>query len=617
MSVSFANTAPRVFQTYQPESTTQAISRRQIVEFPAEGQNSYKFGGMSEIRINISSNTDVMKGSESFIAMDLTFTRSAASFSANHETCNGLRFEMGGLHSLFSKIEIKSIATNTTLQTYELYNKYYVLKSRLFRPVTRDHISLDGDGFEAEDRHYLCEGQPMTIFKQRTKSSPSFGQLAEGQTTFIGDVERTNNYPPIDNDICTQNNSLAYNATTAAVDLHDNTLQSYMNSAVTLDHNDVVPTIVQYKMRFTPMCSFLLQDIPLLLMKNGIQVILTLATPTDALYMNPKDFRFGCFIQPPEVNAQAFNPVSAAPGGNVAQFQVSINIDNPRYVCAMVTPTDEYQAQLIAQYRSPSGIFMNIPSYRLMRLGSISNSSAQNFIMNPGVRSMRNVFAGFFNTVMQTNTSNDPGVNFIYRLMNHSHLPVYISTQYAYWNIGSTKFPNRDAYIFNNASSVTGAQVPTLKSELNALYDRVVNDFHISNCELFAYCRQGFSMRTQEYDQLAYATNANSFYYPMLPQQYPGYYIQAFSRDNERGSELTGVDVSTTPLEFHCLFKNTNTITTPAIPPIANDNNSPTFANQPFYNQQALWSSGSLEFLVFADHDAFVQISSQGVVVLT
>jgi len=651
MSISFANVAPQCFNVYQPESTVQGISRKQQVEFLADSQNSFQFGSASEIRINVQSNTDILIGAESFITMDVTFTRTsggptlnaftaalaaagAAGGAADTQSSNGIRLEMGGVHSLFSKIEVKSLATNTTLQLCELYNKYYVIKSRFFRTPSSGRMNEDGDGFENEDRLWSVAGQPLEIFKARVKNSNIIGlsqtvsannnnSMLIGNNS-IGTVPAFTaphfnivNDPALD--VVLDYGFGANLAAGAGVISRSGTNASLTTSKQSgYDANDSAIQSVQYKMRFTPLLSLLLSDIPLLLMKNGIQIILTLANPTDALYVNPAGIRYSGIVNPSVAmdatvdSGKIFNAITGAAATSL--FYVGIQIDNPRYVAQLVTPTEEYTAQLVSQYRSPSGIFLNTPNYRTLRLGALSNSQSQNFLMNPGVRSLRNVWAGFYSTTYQTSTSNDAGANFFYRMMNHSHVPMYISTQYAYWNIGATKWPNRDAYIYNLASLKSGVQAPTLVSELNALYDRVMGDFHITDCEIYHYIRAPLHFRTPEYDSMYAVIGAVNIPFPALPTFYPGYYVQAFSRDNGRGSELTGIDVSVTPLECHMLLNAVNTITPPLTP--ISTAADPRFDNCPFYNQQMLWSSGNLEFITFAEHDQFVNISSQGVVVL-
>jgi hypothetical protein len=182
--------------------------------------------------------------------------------------------------------------------------------------------------------------------------------------------------------------------------------------------------------------SFLLQNIPLLLFKSGIQIILTLACPTDVFY-----------LPSPQVNV----------AGVTTLFNAGLDyvIDNPRYVCTMVVPEDEYTAKLITKYRSPSGVFMNCPSYRALRNSIITGTNQQNIVMNPGVRSLRRCLSGFYSTKHQYNASTNATKDLAYAYLNHAHVPILINTQSYNWRIGSVDFPPRLIYLWQSGSSVT------------------------------------------------------------------------------------------------------------------------------------------------------------------
>lgn len=553
-SQGFANVTPEEYFQYTPVSTLQAIQRKVNVEFLPDSQQNFSYeSGQTEIRFNIQSNSEVLIGSQSYLKFDLDVTcptLGSASTQANAASQPGtkdLTFEAGGVHSLFSKIEVRANMSSTTIQLQESYNKYYVAVTRNMDPRALQHrpSQLSGDG------------------------EPDGLEWA--------------------------NQSLNTGAETAVVSNIPWRLLSYHIDNAT----DVSATnICTMKLMMYPLLSFLRSNIPLFIMRNGIQIIFTLAPSIQACHV--RTIMIDSNKIKSSVQGDKMSLSGAASGLYSASYFINASasnypvftIKNPRFVARLSLPTEEYAAQWIQRYRSPEGVIMSIPSCRRLVAGFQTGNTSCNLIMVPGVRSLRYVLAGWHSSLYD-----DPTQFGAISIHSTKHFPKYWPMKYHYWRVGAVDFPLRpvdqqtaNATTVLNLTFTNGAPFQCV----SPLCENLKEIFGVDDSVAMQYYLQ------PRYNKYFTSDGTDAF----ARHGTIGYLGQDFSKDIGPNGELTGVDCSVTPLEFHCEFEKSwaqDAYTAPV------GNPSPYVSND---------TGGNPNFYVFCFHDAWARIGADGIHVL-
>jgi len=553
-SIGFLNVLPDSYARYSPASTTQAIQRKQEVVFIADqSTNGFSYAANNVIQFNIQSNSEVLIGMETYLEFDLTVKyRTLATGMIETVTDAGtldtnmdknIRLEMGGAHSLFNRVEVKTNVSAQTVSLQELYNTAYVLESRVSRRPNPGLSRADLDGFEQE---HIGTG---TDLAEQVGFQSSVSGLAE-----VNCYDHNGPWRPIRHDTSTISHNIA-------VDTSDIVLN--MNSE-------------PQRVRMILNTPWLRQNIPLFLLPNGIQVSLTLESPSRAFYS-------GMF----DTDTQL---CSTSMEGCVGYNYL---ITNPRFVGMMVQPSEDQVARYTQEYRSQQGILFPSPGYRVLRTSVNASAVLYNLSVLPGCRSLRYACGGFFNSSVQMATASYATQS---PLVNHSHIPYYVPTSYYSWNIGATQFPSYQQYVYNNSTTVLHAT--SLFSGLPVLIKRLQLVFATDCCELFEYYRS----KLRIVQPIGGDWTASSA--AQVTPVYPGWYAQDFSRDNGPHSKLTGVDCSVTPLEFRIQ--------------LASGMTGVAVSESDYANVYQTWknTSDTYEFIIFAYFDQWVRIAQSGIVVL-
>lgn len=553
-SQGFTNVTPDEYFQYTPVSTLQAIQRKVNVEFLPDSQQNFSYEtGQTEIRFNIQSNSEVLIGKDSYLKFDLDVTcptiatvNTAGTFTPS---ARDLTFEAGGVHSMFSKIEVRANMSSTTIQLQESYNKYYVAVTRNISNSNLQHqgIMMNGDG-EPDGLEWANELN-LNSAESVVVSNIPWRLLTYNTDTIIGNNTQATN-------ICT------------------------------------------LKLQMYPLLSFMQANIPLFIMRNGIQLIFTLAPSIQACHVRTglaEADRITSSIQGEQMTipAGAGGLYSCSAFSNTtASICPTFTIKNPRFVARLSLPTEEYAAQWIQRYRSPEGVIMSIPSCRRLVSGFQTGNTSCNMIMVPGVRSLRYVLSGWFSSKYD-----DPTQFGVVAIHSTKHFPKYWPMKYHYWRVGAVDFPLRPV----DQQTANASTVRNIVFTNGAPFQAIV--------PLCASLREIFGLKDSLAIQYLLQPRYNKYWITDGTNLFArhgtvGYVGQDFSKDNGPNGELTGVDCSVTPLEFHCEFEKS----------WAQDTKATQCSNPSPY--ETTDGGGNPNLYVFCFHDAWARIGADGIHVL-
>jgi hypothetical protein len=277
---------------------------------------------------------------------------------------------------------------------------------------------------------------------------------------------------------------------------------------------------------FKPMVSVLQLNLPLFLMKGGIEVQFELE-------LGYRGIKSG---------------LTYADSITAPDYEIS----TPRFFGMLATPHPDIVDMYLQEWRSADGLQYAIPSVRCRRVnGSATTETNNNIQMNVGVRSARRVYTMVGDSIIGENNAQAAWCN-------NSISDAYRSniSQFQY-KIGSHEFPNR------------AVACDTYSTELYEQLKQISGNRHFrfpssewnSNRSLIQ-----ISSTTAVTDSKAFIMGAD------------------LSRDNGRGSGLTGSDLSIVPIDLE-------------------------IARSAAYNADGL--PGLPVYRTFIEHDAYLKLSSE------
>lgn len=422
MSVPFTTVVPDEFKMEANESTSKSIIRKQLIEVLPVEQATFTSSGNDIIRFNVSSNTDFLLGDESYFRFNLKRTDGAYN--------NQAALDVGGANALFRNIEVRSLASGVLLQRYDYYNRYYALKSLVMqKPEDVDYWGAPyGDSVSNQIHASAWSGD----YKPLSATTASVTLSAAGALE-LGAAGRALSELKIGDMVFVQSTAAAGNHSfqsdvTAITDDGAVTLAAGPETAIAagglraifyLQKNEQYPARLRavqnsgtnWIINMKPLISLLKQNLPLFLMKNGIEIALEL-----------------------DDGNRAISSV-----GDVINDTTSITyeITNPRFMAMLATPHQEIVDEYVKRWNTEDGLLYHIPSVRTRRITGQTTEQNQNHQMNFGVRSARRVY-----TVVQ-DTKFSEGTDALCRV-NNSLSQYFRSaiTQFQY-KVGSHEFPHR------------------------------------------------------------------------------------------------------------------------------------------------------------------------------
>ena len=560
-STDFENAVPSGMMIDQPVSTSKAIIRKQLVEILPQNQNSFVYGDNDIMKFNISSNRDFLSGKESYLRMDL-YTSAVA--DSRHRAA----LDVGGVHSLFKSIEVRSLASGILIQRYNDYNRYQAV----YRMLNQTEAEVNQCGYiEGDSVHdrvgannvlsnshwrditlmapaiaavtisnlgavaviaaahaYVSEGDWVQFEYARSGTDHQYYQAQVVEVAVGGTIIYLSPPPPLAI-IATELEGKIYKLERHGVPARCAALQGASSTSAV-------------RVCMTPLLSFLQHDIPLFLMKGGFEISFELDAGYRAICSN--------------------NTITQS-----ATAQ-SYTIANPRFMGMMVTPHPDIVQEYVTQWKQPSGLVYSIPSVktRVVQRSQMFNDVIQ---VNIGVRSGRRVL-----TIQQPKNIalTDSTLCRASKSLS-TWVRGYIS-KFQY-KIGSHEFPNRDV-----------------------ICDEYSMEAYQHLCSM--YGNKSMRLNPQEWS----SRNEIPISDTVSRVHESTKFIMAadLSRDNGAGGGLTGSDLSIVPLDLE-------------------------FERR--LNFDAAWShnddvtgtvGGALDttvvYYIFVEHDAYLRLSSEQVVVM-
>jgi hypothetical protein len=380
------------------------------------------------MRFHLSSNTDFLSGPESYVRFELKRTGMNTDFD-NHVSLD----EMGA-HGLFRSIEVRMVSSGVLLQRYQYYNRYAILQSNLYQScgdveagwnygdamsqysgnsdnnhvglvfTVPNDVSLDASKIltaNVADMQKLEIGDTVSI-------TYSVGGLATGLTSTVEVVILE--FLSAGTAQCQIPEYGALPVIAAADNPNYVTASKnwYVSPRMLAVQDNDKAVIIEMK----PMLSLLQHQLPLFLMKGGIEIIFELEQPVRALQ---------------SMESRTFS----------ANKTYDYQIDNARFMGMFVTPHPDIVAEYLQQWKG-SGLQYSIPSVVTQRKGGQSNDQDISLTMHPGVRSARRAYTVVQHEGMHDNESNDGRIS----ASLSTYLRTYIN-EFQY-KVGSHNFPNRE-----------------------------------------------------------------------------------------------------------------------------------------------------------------------------
>lgn len=424
-NVEIENAIPSDFVIEKPTSTSRAILRKSLQEILPSEQVQFSPTGNSIIRFQISSNSDILSGPESYFR-----------FVVQQQTAGqdgDAVLEVGGVHSLIKNAEIRFLGSGISVQRSDAYNKYNALKSLLLDdPVVVDSAGWTyGDAMsdalvenEANGGYIGLTGTNAVITTAGAFSITGGLLLSEVQ---IGDEIMVNGATGNDQAYVGRVIAIA-SATAMTVSPAPVTALSSTGGLAFVKRTKGALTsrarasvgkevVLCMKLRM----SLLQQHLPLFLLSGGIEISLEL------------EYGYRAF------QTRASIGISAANTAVGADYYIKL----PRFFAMMLTPHPDIVDEYIRQWQSPEGLVYSIPSVRYRRQTSTSQTD-DSLSINPGVRSARRAYMVIQSSGLAEGASTSYGANLYGSVSSFQRDKV---TEFQV-QVGSSLYPNRPVKMY-------------------------------------------------------------------------------------------------------------------------------------------------------------------------
>ncbi len=435
-NVEFENAIPAEFVLAKPTSTSRAILRKNLMEILPNEQTTFDPTGNSIMRFQVSSNSDVLSGPESYFRFD--FEQTTASQDGN------VLLDVGGIHCLFKNIEIRAIGSGILLQRYDAYNKYNAMQSLLLDdPNTIEFNAwpnLDSMPDNLNDVSYRDALQALTgTYAVATTgvitgtSSLLETELAEGDQIYIygdaaGEVHVGFITSVTDEDTAEVSPAPAVAITAGAV-----MYKLAADSSSSLTPRARAGTGSKVTVTVKPNLSLLQHYLPLFLLSGGIEFSFEL-----------------------ELAGRAFmGKHSASYIASESDDAMGYQITNPRMYAMMITPHPDIADEYVRQWQSADGLIYEIPSVRYRRYTGTATDQNVTISINPGVRSARKVYMVVQDSSLAEGSSTSSVAN-LYPACSEFQRDLITSFQVL---IGSSEYPNRAIVLQASSDALATASV--------------------------------------------------------------------------------------------------------------------------------------------------------------
>jgi hypothetical protein len=421
-TIDFQNVIPEKFLIPQPISASKSILRKNLMEVvPNEGSQTYEPNGSRLMRFHLSSNTDFLAGPESYVRFELK--RDGMDASLNYHTS----LDEMGAHSLFRSIEIRMVSSGVSLQRYMYYNRFAVLQSNLYQ--SPQDVEQNGWNY-GDSMGYLSPYSPQGRVLQAVLSGFGAIELSVSGLLTLNATDAQKVSPGDEIEIIATGTLIAakvvdiITATTVQLEMPTRgaftaiaqgaaTQASVYRSSSLAARTSMVKksgevVIVELK----PMLSLLSHQLPLFLMKGGIEIIFELEQPIRALRSNE---------------------TRAISAGKVFNYK----IENARFMAMFVTPHPDIVAEYLQQWKS-GGLQYSIPAVVVRRQSGQVSDKDMTLTIHPGLRSARKAYTVVQHEGIHDSESDDGRIS----ESLSTYLRTYIN-EFQY-KVGSHNFPNRE-----------------------------------------------------------------------------------------------------------------------------------------------------------------------------
>ena len=554
-NIEFQNAIPEEFVLQAPTSTSKSILRKNLMEVLPVGSADYSSGQNATIAFQISSNSDILCGAESYFRFDFrNTTNSAVLIPATQFQEPALAFDVGGINSLFKSIEVRALGNGITLQRYDDYNCYNALASLIYdteQDVMENHVAGD-DIDPTESRFNRPVDCTTAAWTAATGTLTGVGTkfLQEGLVGKMIQVSlATYSWTGLVRSVT--NDTVLVMSGGPQADVGATNADIFVLSLTSVgQHNwrrwfhSYISSSGSHVVIFKPRVSLLQHNLPLFLMKGGIEIIFELADGGRGI--------------------QVLEPTNLATDSAAT---LAYTISRPRYFAQMLTPHPDIIDEYIRQWKSSTGLVYSIPSVRSRQIsGSIADASGTSLNYSVGVRSARRAYL----VVRPSTLAAGPAANAVANRANSvSAFPrtKIISFQS---KIGSHEYPNR--------------AVQTLST--NTVQHSEYSEAWKHLMMVAGPCRGNRRLKYHQFTSsgINYYLVSNSSEDATTVQD-SRHFIMAFdfSRDKGLNGDLTGADLSIVPLAIDLIRSAA-----------ASEYTGATFLYQ-----------------LFVEHDSFLKISSE------
>lgn len=355
----FVPTLPSSMQPSIPFSSSDFIAARREKIFLPDSQTVYSFEGNDRLTFTLNSTNEMLDGQNSWVEFDLAVAGTGDNL--NVAQLGQRIIDAGGAHALFRRLQI-SLSNGTQVEDLTGYNKLYsiirhnTLSENHVRfvegPLSGDSVISDAIEHTPADQSGWRDITYVQADANYDHAGGAFEQLlilgagpaaANARTEIqVGDILRIetavlNHTARV---LTIESNFQVTVEGLPAVDIAANAILSIRiaRRAGPVSARFRAGSSAGIKLKFKPFSNFLqnAKYIPLMFLKN-------------------LQFTFEL-----ERGALAFKFLSA-PGANAS---ITYTITNPRFVCSMLTPAEQYVQSMLEAYNSPEGLYYPYISFQ-------------------------------------------------------------------------------------------------------------------------------------------------------------------------------------------------------------------------------------------------------------
>lgn len=530
VNLDIPNVLPDLFTIDDPATGSKSVLRKNLMEIPAMDKVTFEPVNQKNIRFKICSVGDFLIGRESYIKFNLQVNNLVAfdpDFANDQlpRQSHWSGFGIGGAHNLFRNIQIRTLGRGVLLQEIDHYNIYQGLEHQLnmsrayiaeYGPMYADNSvpkqSIGCDGFWANEGTITNVGVILLVYGNTYSvdlGSAALLNMIQGKIFAIYDTAsgKADYFRHVAEDVGTAFVAELLSGSPLTVGaIPANAKQLFVYSSKGKEYGLVKPSSgimrledmtadqVTIEICFQPFLTLLQHNIPLNLLKDGLELILELDSPQHA------------FVS--------------------TRSQISYTITDPKFMGMMVTPHPDIQERYESMWRTDKGLIYRIPSVRV-RQRNEQHGTNTNLQFNVGARSAMKA------VLIQTDSAIEN--EYLYDRTMSMQMGV---TAYQ-WKVGSINFPNREV-------DMTGHCGEAYKQLLMA-FDR----YGETNLLLDSTQYGGGNSNGIGHVYPLDATLANN-----ITDAYRTYIGVDFRRINGYGDNLSGIDLSNVTLDLE--LKRTN-----------------------------------------------------------